>query len=181
MSDPNFLDSSNSPFKASLGGQVQEIRPKEPQGIGGWLILVAIGLVVSPIRIAASLFLVYVPIFTDGTWQALTSPSSPNYNALWAPILIFEIVANMGFVVAYIGLAILFFMKSSWFPKMYITFALINIAFIIVDAWLGSMVVVDEPMFDPTTTRELLRSVIATAIWGPYLLISKRAKNTFVN
>ena len=39
---------------------------KEYKGLSGWLILVGIGIVFSPIRILATTVPVFQPIFTDG-------------------------------------------------------------------------------------------------------------------
>jgi hypothetical protein len=49
-----------------------------------------------------------------------------------------------------------------------------NIAFIVVDAWLGSFVITDEPVFDPDTARELGRALVSAVIWVPYIRVSKR-------
>ena len=151
-----------------------------PSGLGGWLILVGIGLVISPSRLGAMIVQVFVALFTDGTWAILTTPGSEQYHALWAPLLIFELLGNLGFIVAYIVLVILFFRKSRFFPKTYIAIAFINLCFIILDAWFGSFVLLDEPMFDPDTARELARSLVSVAIWVPYMVVSKRVRNTFV-
>ena len=151
-----------------------------PSGLGGWLILPAIGLVIMPFRVGAILLQIFVPIFTDGTWEILTTPGSDQYHPLWAGLIIFEFLGNLGFIIAGIALVSLFFSKSRLFPKTYIAFLLINLCFILIDAWLGSFVITDEPMFDPDTTKELVRSLVAVVIWVPYMMFSKRVRNTFV-
>src|SRR5262245_45842957 len=151
-----------------------------PAGLGGWLILVAIGLIVSPIRILAFIVQTSVPPFRDGAWAILTTPGSEAYHALWAPLLIFELLGNVGFIVAQVSLLVLFFKRSRNFPRIYVWVVLINLPFILLDAWLGSFVITDEPMIDPTTAVELTRSVIGIAIWVPYMRLSKRVRNTFV-
>jgi hypothetical protein len=35
-------------------------------------------------------------------------------------------------------------------------------------------------MFDPETAKEFFRSLISMAIWVPYMLVSQRVKNTFI-
>ncbi len=136
--------------------------------------------VVSPVRIGAFILALDMPIFTDGTWEILTTPGSEQYHSLWAPLLIFEIAGNLGFMAAYVVLAILFFRKSRLFPKTYIAIALTNLCFIVLDAWLSSFVLLNEPMFDPDTTTEVVRSLVSVAIWVPYMMVSKRVRNTFV-
>ena len=180
MTETNSYDPPRSPYEAqeSVG---TEGKQQHPSGLGGWLILVAIGLVISPLRLGAMILQIFVPVFTDGTWGILTTPGSELYHALWAPLLIFELLGNLGFIVAYIVLAILFFRKSRFFPKTYITIAVLNLFFIFLDAWLGSLVLQDEPMFDPETAREIGRSLVAFAVWVPYMVVSKRVENTFVS
>ena len=151
-----------------------------PSGLGGWLIFPAIGLVIMPFSVGAILLQIHVPIFTDGAWEILTTPGSDQYHPLWAGLIIFEVLGNLGFIIADIALAILFFSKSRLFPKTYIAFLLINLCFILLDAWLGSFVITDAPMFDPDTTKELVRSLAGVVIWVPYMLVSKRVRNTFV-
>ena len=153
---------------------------RKPSGLSGWLILVAIGLIFSPLRLGAFVFQTFVPLFQDGTWETLTTPGSEQYHVLWAPLLIFEILGNLAFIVAYAILAFLFFRKSRFFPKTYIAIALLNLCFIVLDTWFASFVLPDEQMLNPDTTKEIVRSLVSVAIWVPYMMVSKRVRNTFV-
>ncbi|MEQ8789185.1 MAG: DUF2569 domain-containing protein [Pirellulaceae bacterium] len=158
---------------------VESAAQQGPQGLGGWLILVGIGLAITPFRLGAVIFLIHVPLFTNGTWEVLTSPGSPQYHPLWAPLLIFEVLTNVAFIVTYLVVGYLFLSRSRFFPRTYITVACINLFFIIFDAWACSFVLQGDSIFDPDTTREIVRSLISAAIWIPYMLVSKRVKNTF--
>jgi len=151
----------------------------ELQGIGGWLILVAIGVVIAPIRLLVLYIPIYVPIFTDGTWELLTSVESEFYNPLWAPLLISEMLVNVVLVSVSIYMIYLFFTKHYRFPMVYIGLMLFSIVFIFIDAWAVSAVL-DAPMFYSETVAELARSSIGAAIWVPYMLVSKRVDVTFV-
>lgn len=153
---------------------------KKLQGIGGWLLLVVFGLIVSPIRIALMLVQDHFPIFSDGTWQALTSSSSENYHALWAPLISFEIVGNVLVILLALITLYLLFMKSKRTPAMAIAWVLLGLVFVVADFILAQQIplIADQPT-DPETVKELVRSFVGAAIWIPYFLVSKRVKATF--
>ena len=79
-----------------------------------------------------------------------------------------------------IYLLFLFFRRSARFPKLYIMFLCSNLAFLLADAFAVRIVLPNQPIMDPETAREFGRSIVAASIWVPYLLLSKRVKNTFV-
>jgi len=151
------------------------------KGLSGWLILVGIGIVLSPLIIIASIFPTYLDIFTSGSWEVLTTPGSEVYNALWAPILLGEIFINGALVIAWVFIAFLFFSKKIVFPRWYIAVLLFTLVFVVVDALATKAVIPNEPVFDPDTIKEFARSLVATLIWVPYMLVSKRVRATFVN
>lgn len=159
---------------------MDENKSAEPLKIGGWLILVGIGIVVSPIRLLHSLVTTYPQIFSDGTWEALTTAGSEAYSTIWAPLLIGEIAVNSLMVLLGLYLAFLFFTKRVSFPKWYLGVALFSSTFILLDAYLVTLVVPELEVFDSETAKEFGRSLVALFIWAPYLLISQRAKDTFV-
>ena len=152
----------------------------ELRGLSGWLIFVGIGVIFSPIRLLAIYVPLYQPIFSDGTWEAVTTVGSEVYNPLWGPLLIGEIIYNSAMVAVSIYLIYLFFSKSYLFPKIYIGIVAVSLIFILLDTWLISFIVPDEPMFDPETTKEFARMLVNGVIWVPYMLVSKRVKATFV-
>jgi hypothetical protein len=154
---------------------------KNLEGIGGWLILVAIGMVVTPIRLIIFTMTTYPEIFSTGVWEALTTQGGEAYSPLWAPILIGEILINSGMLLAWLYMAYLFFSKKMVFPKWYIGLAVFSLIFIIADAFSIKLVMPSEPVFDPDTIQELIRSLYMVVVWVPYMLISKRVKATFVN
>lgn len=154
---------------------------KELEGIGGWLILVAIGIIVTPIRLFVLIISTYSEIFSTGTWDLVTTPGSAAYNALWGPIIIGEMLINSGMLIAWLYMAYLFFAKKSLFPKWYIAVAVSGLVFIVIDAFAVKLVLPDEPVFDSDTLKELARSLIMVLVWVPYMLVSKRVKATFIN
>lgn len=153
----------------------------ELEGISGWLILVAIGVVLSPFVLSFSYIPIYIPIFQDGTWEALTSIDSQAYHPWWGPLLIGEIAFNTAKVLASFYLIYLFFTKHYLFPKLYAAIILVTLVFIPLDAWAVTQILPEEPMFDPATTNEFVRTLVPALIWVPYMFISKRVKATFVN
>ena len=153
---------------------------REPLKLGGWLILVGLGVVLGPFRLLLLIGTTFSPIFTDGTWEALTTQSSEVYSPIWAPFLIGEILINLMMVFIGIYLIYLFFTKKSSFPKWYFGLALFSTVFIVVDAYIVTLVVPDIEVFDTETMKELARSLAGLLIWSPYLLLSERSKDTFI-
>ena len=157
----------------------KESTEDELEGIAGWLILVAIGIVVQPFRLISNFGPLYLEIFSRGIFGSLTNPEAASYNPVLALFLAIEIVYNVVMFAVSIWLIFLFFKKRSFFPKLYIIVAFLSIVFIPLDAWLATLLVPDRPFFDAPSQEEFLRVVIGSAIWVPYMLMSKRVKATF--
>jgi hypothetical protein len=153
---------------------------REPVGVGGWLIVIAIGVFVSPFRLLASCVNTLRPVVRDGVWSALTSPASSAYHPMWAPVIVYELLGNLGLLLAYVVLLVLFVKRSTKFPRLFIWIATFTFPFLVVDAWLGSFLPSDQSSLDPGTVRGLATSIGTLAIWVPYMLLSKRVKNTFI-
>lgn len=149
------------------------------EGIDGWLILVAIGIVIAPFRIAYVMYQTYPAVLEPTVWNALTTPGSDAYHPLWAPVLIAEILINAGMIVLWVYVAYMFFTRSTSFPKWLIFMATFTVVFILCDILAFKMILPNETAFDSETTKTLAQSAVYAAIWIPYMLVSKRVKATF--
>jgi len=156
-----------------------ESEKEAPTRIGGWLVLIGLGVIFAPLRILYILFATYPPIVTDGTWELLTTIGSESYSPIWGPLLIGEFLINLAVVTASFYMAFLFFTKNSKLPIWYASIALFSSIFIVVDAYIVTMVLPEIEMFDTDTIKELSRTLFALLIWTPYLLLSTRSRSTF--
>jgi hypothetical protein len=151
-----------------------------PKGIGGWLWLVVAGLLISPIRIAGDLLTIHWPLFRDGAWPVLTTPGAEAYHPLWAPLITFEIAGNTGSIL--LALTTLWFLlrRSRRAPILAITWLIWTTAIVTIDFFAADLIPAVAAKPDPAGMRELVRSLISTAIWVPYFLVSQRVRATFV-
>lgn len=152
----------------------------EGKGISGWLILVAIGLVVAPFRLYFTTLTLYPDLFENGSWSLLTDPSSTEYVRGVALLLYSEIVFNLFLLSCLIYLIYLFFSKKAIFPKAYITVSVIGLIYLPINAVMASMLFPQTTIFDTETIKDILLTLVSAAIWIPYMLRSSRVKNTFV-
>lgn len=63
---------------------------RELEGLGGWLLLVGLALVLSPIVVMVTAMLPLAALFTNGSWELLTTPGAEAFHPLFKPILIGE-------------------------------------------------------------------------------------------
>lgn len=161
--------------------QEQEQQPqqqKELKGIGGWLYLVAFGVIVAPLRLAVEYYPMLIDYFTGG-YEITTNPNSKAYVPHLELLLGMEMVANAFMLLLTLVLVVLFFSKHRWFPRVFIFLCVFTPLFLIADAMAVQMVMPSIEVYDTTLVREIARSVIYSLIWIPYMLVSKRVKNTF--
>lgn len=152
----------------------------ELKGLGGWLILVGIGITLSPLILLFQMVPLYVDIFTNGSFEVLTTEGYDTYHPLWAPVLMSEMVYNALLAITGFYLIYLYYTKHYLFPRIYIAMVVTMLIAIPLNAWLVTLVLEDSEMFDAETTKEWVRTAISALIWIPYMLISERVKLTFV-
>jgi len=150
-----------------------------PQGIGGWLLLPMLGLFAFPVRVVISLISDYAPIFQDGIWGNLTTPGTEVYHPLWAPTILYEVVLNIAFLAFDLFLLYLLFTKAPRFPKAFVIFAVGNLLFVVSDSVLAYQIPAVAARGLEGFGGEIFRSLLVAAVWVPYMLVSKRVRNTF--
>ncbi len=158
-----------------------EATNKSPVGIGGWLVFPALGLIVTPFTMGFQFYRDLLPALTPEVWNAVTDPQSAAYHPLWAPVIIFEVLANLALIFFTLLLSWLFFSRSKRVPALFVLWLALLAGTQIVDQLLTAQIpALAEQPTDPAVMRDLARSIISAAVWIPYFLKSVRVKNTFI-
>lgn len=152
-----------------------------PSGLGGWLVLVFIGLVLSMLRIVSLLLGTHAKLVLDGTLSRLSDPANPGYDPMWMPLITFEVIGNLAMLALIASSLILLLMRSRYAPRVVIGMYAFNVALVAGDLLLGQLIeaVAAQPL-DTDSLVELARGVLTACIWIPYFLVSVRVRNTFI-
>jgi hypothetical protein len=157
-----------------------------PVGIGGWLILPIIHLVLN-----AGLILFYLAKgfakgfangLAEGAPQAATAPAPP---VEFSPGVDFAMALSLFslLIVAYAVFCLIqFFRKKKSVPRLMIVFYILLLVLVGASYYLVTQFpeLPHSPKMVGEATMGIVRTVIAVAIWIPYFLVSVRVKNTFV-
>jgi hypothetical protein len=176
MSDDNPYRSSAREEPFDLAG-----RNRRYETIGGWLILLSIGLTLSIVRIGVELLTTHVTLVTDGNLSLLTDPASDHYMPWFGILFAFEVIGNVTLAFSAFCLLVLMFRRSRRFPVLMIAFFAGYLAFVAVDYLLGTTLLTVDMQPDKQELSQMGSGVAYSVIWTLYLLLSKRVKGTFVN
>lgn len=152
---------------------------QELKGLGGWLIVMGIGVILSPIVLLYEGFSLLEFFKQDGVSQ-LNNPASDIYYPALLWFILGECVVNLVLLLLSLYAAYLFFSKHYRFPKFYIGLMIGYLLVLFADCVISELLIPQESAFDSETITELAKSALRCVIWVPYLLISVRVKNTFV-
>jgi hypothetical protein len=155
----------NNPYATPRTGAALE-RFHGPVGIGGWLIIPVAGLFLVPVRFLLIFLIERLPAVRDGGWMN------------WGPARIIEFGFDCAFVAFAIVLIGLLLAGSARFPRLFIAFAAINVVYVFGYAGLAGYLPLTATQ-PQQLVGEILRVVLLAAIWVPYMLRSKRVRNTF--
>ncbi|MEZ2894226.1 DUF2569 domain-containing protein [Providencia rettgeri] len=163
---------------SSHGTSVPSSQPRqELTGIGGWLILPMLGIVLSLIILPFSIYEQNVQVIEY--WIELTDPQSSSFIPLFKELIYFEVLGNVILYATLLFLSYVFFTKKKLTIKIYIFFQIFSLVLTVTDIILASILLDLE--VDASDIKDIFRALIACAIWIPYFLVSRRVKNTFVN
>ncbi|MGJ5205324.1 DUF2569 family protein [Bradyrhizobium sp. HKCCYLR20261] len=147
----------------------------QPHGIGGWLVLVAIGQVLGPIRYLISLA-DYVRSIRDEVWTRFPA-------MIWG-----EIALSLALLAFSAYTTILMFKHARSFPRFFIAEMLFTVVVPLLDVLAIAAILaisLDRAMTDflsreSINAGQLAITAISAAIWIAYVLRSRRVANTFV-
>ncbi|MFO1418348.1 MAG: DUF2569 domain-containing protein [Methylotetracoccus sp.] len=152
-----------------------------PSGLGGWLILVIISLIVSPIQVLYLLLSSGWPLFFSELWSTLTSPGSEYYHPLWATVLVVEALGNVGILLLSVVTLWHLMRKSRHTPAFAITWFAWGAAFTLIEFLATYQIPALSAPPDVESMGHLIRTLAITAIWIQYFRVSMRVKATFVH
>jgi transglutaminase-like putative cysteine protease len=151
-----------------------KIEVTEPIQIRGWLILPAVGLVLTPLW--------YLADFADvGVYFDAESFSATGFS--FAALLVFELIFNIVTVVFWGLVTWTFFQRRTSAPVFYMAYLAIIVVWLVIDTILANQLLPKELRADPEYEEafgEIVRSILAAVIWIPYFRASKRVARTFI-
>jgi len=100
---------------APAPGRRASRRPAGPAGIGGYLLLPVIGLILTVCWNAWNIYHDLLPFRQSEAWSALTTPGSDIYHWLWQPLALFEVFTAVMMVIAPLALLVLIFRPQGLF------------------------------------------------------------------
>lgn len=155
---------NEEPTIETIEPKVNENEIVGPVGIGGWLILPAIGLILSPI----------LNLITFGNEVELLGKFSySDYHSL----ITFEVIYLALLVIFQIYTAFKFYTKKMDAPKLVTLMLIVNfIGTAIIALWLEMMGNLSNEI-----SMNVLKAFFAAAVWVTYFKRSLRVMNTFVN
>jgi hypothetical protein len=176
-----------------------------PSGLGGWLVLPIVGLVLTPVATVLALFRYALPALEAANWARFTDPTSGSYVKIgsswprygisllvdaWSAYFTFEMGVTIAWLVVPMFLLTLFFRKKRAFPWFMVlcTLAVVLVRFVEMSAMARFGADTFLKLGFPQTADQLrigsaaafAASVTVAAISVPYFLRSRRVKNTFV-
>jgi hypothetical protein len=151
-----------------------------PHAIRGWLIPIGIGLILYGLRLVVFVGEDLVPVFSPDIWAALTTHASPAYHWLNAPVLINELAGNLLLVLAVLVLMVLFVRKHPWFPRATVGVLLGALVFYMADYMISRQIPAVASQEESLPQFDIMGAVVVCGVLIPYLLTSKRVKETFV-
>ncbi len=170
-----------------LALKIYRLDPAEPsvpahpalEGIRGWLVLPAIGVVLTPWMMLADLVLNLEP-YSLGQWNALATPGSDSYHALWVPLLLGHLVGAVGLLALSVLVMVLFFQRRRHAPLLYMLMLAASATFSLMSLLLMAMIPGALDAVTDQDWKDLARALLACAVWIPYFVFSKRVRSTFV-
>ena len=148
-------------------------------GLGGWLILVGLGILGSAAKNAFELTATYVPLFAGARWSAITTPGTESYNPDLALFAAFEAGALAVLLAVNLYVIYLFFARKRRFPRAFMALLGISLTFSLADLAAFAWLVPGQEVFDDASVATVAGGVFSLALWGAYMVRSRRVRLTF--
>lgn len=147
-------------------------------GLGGWLLLPCLALLLTPFRLAATL-INEAPTFAPAVWNTLTAPGGAAYHPLWAPTLLLEVCGALVLMMMCVVALALHFRRRSSLPRVFLALLTANIVYLVALIVMLGHLPIQEPALLAENRRALMQGIGHLVVWTLYFQRSKRARSTF--
>lgn len=155
----------------------RQILPGAPTGIRGWLLLPALQLIGTPF-IFGWMIVTWLPTLDAAMWLSFPDTVAGGHGRYSQPILMTMLALGMALLVGTLLTAVLFFMKRSSAPTVFIAWTWIAVAYTTI-AW--TLLIVSGLESDTTDfAGSFARDCVSCVVWTLYMFASKRVGATFV-
>ncbi len=152
-----------------------------PKWLWGWLIIVIIGILISPLIPLWHIEEIFIVWLNDWTLAQVINPEKSWYIDWVLSILIFEFFINFLQIILSMVLIYLFFGKHKLFPLLFQISLIISFLFILFDTIYANIIYeYENSEYVIMEYADSIRAFIYLLIWLPYMHVSRRVKNTFV-
>lgn len=149
-----------------------------PRPFGGWLVLLMVGVVLTPIFLLAQIN--DNGFFELDQWQYVWKSSSAGYSIKTSLIVLLEFVMNVILFGGSIFLILLMFRRRVSFPVTFVVFRIISLVFSTSDYLLTYYVLDNSSDNENKLALQVIIPLITAGIWIPYMLYSERVAETFI-
>lgn len=159
----------------------------EPIGIGGWLIFIFLSLIFA-VRSYFGEIVQIATLFEPNRWIEIVHPQGIIYHPWYGKLMIAYFFFMCLQLICIIVLLVAMGLKLWIFRPLMIAFLSANLVVGIIGASIDYGVLIDIPFFYEKVQGhffddyifEIIGMILSSAIWIPYMLRSKRVRNTFI-
>lgn len=154
--------------------------------IGGWLVLVAIGVIFTPVTLLVQIIVQLKDDLGSNFFAYMLDSKSEYYQPLRAYYVIGMYAFNIFLLVSSIFLIVLLFKKRNAFRVYYCAYRIFNVVLLVVDLIILTCITGDDASVEERNiiafeTSGLVRIAIQACIWVPYVWYSQRSRYTFTS
>lgn len=161
---------------------VPPLPPTNPEldGLSGWLILPALGIIATPFIYIAGLA-EQADAFDSAWITSFTSQTSDSYIPGFEPLILAEVAVNVFCLIISVAMIYLFFKKRAIMKPTFIVFAIVSVLIIVVDASITDHLLVKAGYDAVGEYADVIPGIFKVVIWGLYFAVSERVRATFRN
>jgi hypothetical protein len=157
---------------------VDSIDPQsvEPRGIAGWLILPVLATILSPLYMVYGALQLTAAFSRAGGGTLTGILNSPNQSIKLYVLL--ELGFNIAMLAGWIIAIVYAFRHKKAYPKLFVFLTVLTLIGTLIDLYVSTEIF--NVPFDDNDAKNIARPFLTLIVWGPYMFLSRRVRNTFV-